>query len=182
MSRARRSSNVSTIGGSAPAARPFDFADVHRDFARLVHGIAVAVVGPGDAEDAAQDAFLAIHRGLEGVRDREALPAWLSRVARNACLDFVRRQRRRPPIEGSDVEQIPAERPASGGGELARRVLDLVRSLPEAYRETLVLRLVEGLDGPEIAELTGMTPGSVRVNLCRGMAMLRPLLEKEGWP
>ena len=54
-----------------------------------------------------------------------------------------------------------------------------MRGLPEAYREPLVLRLVEGLTGPEIAARTGMTHGSVRVNLCRGMAMLRPLLAME---
>ena len=55
----------------------------------------------------------------------------------------------------------------------ALRVLDIVRTLPGAYRETLVLRLVEGLTGPEIAERTGLTPASVRVNLHRGFKMLR---------
>ena len=48
-----------------------------------------------------------------------------------------------------------------------------IRSLPEAYRETLVLRLVEGMTGPEIAARTGLTAASVRVNLHRGMKMLR---------
>ena len=55
-------------------------------------------------------------------------------------------------------------------------ILDRIRSLPAAYRETLILRLVEGLTGPEIARQTGLTPESVRVNLCRGMKMLRRLL------
>jgi len=52
-----------------------------------------------------------------------------------------------------------------------------VRRLPEAYRETLVMRFVEGLTGPEIAELTGLTPGSVRVNLRRGVELLRARLK-----
>lgn len=55
-------------------------------------------------------------------------------------------------------------------------MLEAIRSLPEAYREPLVLRLVEGLTGPEIAEKTGLTPGSVRVNLSRGMKRLRTSL------
>ena len=55
-------------------------------------------------------------------------------------------------------------------------MLQLIRHLPEAYRETLMLRLVEGMSGPEIAERTGMTPGSVRVNLHRGITMLRERL------
>jgi RNA polymerase sigma-70 factor (ECF subfamily) len=63
-----------------------------------------------------------------------------------------------------------------GHGSLdAWEVLDLIRHLPEAYRETLILRLVEGMTGPEIARQTGLTPDSVRVNLCRGMKMLRQL-------
>ena len=60
-------------------------------------------------------------------------------------------------------------------------MLASIQELPEAYRETLVWRLVEGLTGPEIARRTGLTPGSVRINLFRGMAMLRERLSKEGW-
>ena len=52
-----------------------------------------------------------------------------------------------------------------------------IRALPEAYRETLVLRLIEGMTGPEIARRTGLTPDSVRVNLCRGMKLLRQALD-----
>ena len=55
-------------------------------------------------------------------------------------------------------------------------MLKTIRSLPDAYRETLVLRLVEGLTGPEIADRTGLTPASVRVNLHRGMKLLRDRL------
>ncbi len=63
----------------------------------------------------------------------------------------------------------------------ATEILDLIRGLPEAYRETLVLRLVEGMTGPEIAGRTGLTPASVRVNLHRGMKLLREKLgSKEG--
>ena len=57
-----------------------------------------------------------------------------------------------------------------------------IRRLPEAYRETLVLRLVEGMTGPEIAARAGLTPGSVRVNLHRGMLMLREALGRRERP
>jgi RNA polymerase sigma-70 factor (ECF subfamily) len=52
-------------------------------------------------------------------------------------------------------------------------ILAVVRALPEPYREPLILRLVEGMTGPEIAARTGLTHGSVRVNLYRGMQLLR---------
>ena len=64
-----------------------------------------------------------------------------------------------------------------GGEELA--VLDAIRALPAAYAETLLMRLLEGMTGPEIAARTGLTPESVRVNLCRGMKRLRRALGDE---
>ena len=57
-------------------------------------------------------------------------------------------------------------------------MLDVIRKLPDAYRDTLLMRLVEGMSGPEIADRSGLTPASVRVNLHRGMKLLR---EKLGW-
>jgi RNA polymerase sigma-70 factor (ECF subfamily) len=56
--------------------------------------------------------------------------------------------------------------------------LEAIRELPEAYRETLLMRLVEGLTGPEIARRSGLTEGSVRVNLHRGLKMLRDRLRR----
>jgi RNA polymerase sigma-70 factor (ECF subfamily) len=153
---------------------------LYRRFARVVHGIALSAVGPADAEDVAQEAFAAAFRGLDAVRDAAALPGWLCAIARNAALDHARRRARRP---ASPLEREPAAKPTTRDeGELRLRVLARVRELPDAYRETLVLRLVEGLTGPEIAERTGLGAASVRVNLCRGMALLRPLLREEGWP
>jgi RNA polymerase sigma-70 factor, ECF subfamily len=76
--------------------------------------------------------------------------------------------------------ELPSDMPArdaTAERTEALRLLDIVRTLPEAYRETLVLRLVEGLTGPEIAERTGLTPASVRVNLHRGMKLLRERLD-----
>ena len=58
----------------------------------------------------------------------------------------------------------------------AERAIRAIQQLPEAYRETLLLRLVQGLTGPEIATLTGLTPDSVRVNLHRGFKRLREQL------
>ncbi len=57
-------------------------------------------------------------------------------------------------------------------------MLATIRRLPEAYRETIILRFVEGMTGPEIAARTGLTPDSVRVNLCRGVKLLRVYLKE----
>jgi len=169
-------------GDPAPARVP-GFDEVYRRFAPVVHGIALARVGPHDADDVTQEVFVAIHAGLARVRDAAALPGWVCAVARNTATDWLRRRARRTVPVCPAVEQVADPQPADlAGRELPERILALVRTLPDAYRETLVLRLVEGLTGPEIAERTGMTHGSLRVNLCRGMALLRPLLREEGWP
>jgi RNA polymerase sigma-70 factor, ECF subfamily len=159
---------------------PGAFDEIHRRFARVVHGIALAYVGPSDAEDVTQEVFARVHRTLGTLRDPAAFPAWICRVARNAARDHVRSARRRPPAAPLLDDRAAPPAPA-GDEELRELALRCLARLPEAYRETLFLRLAEGLSGPEIAERTGMTGDSVRVNLCRGMAMLRPLLREEGW-
>jgi RNA polymerase sigma-70 factor (ECF subfamily) len=92
-------------------------------------------------------------------------------IARHRAVDHFRRVRETAPLDSVE----PAT--PRGAAPDAFLVLEGIRSLPEAYREPLILRLVEGMTGPEIAAQTGLTPASVRVNLCRGMKMLRELLE-----
>jgi len=75
-----------------------------------------------------------------------------------------------------ELDEEYAARATQSDAAEAARALDAIRNLPEAYRDTLMLRLVEGMSGPEIAERTGLTPGSVRVNLHRGMQLLRDAL------
>lgn len=156
------------------------FGEIHRRFAAVVHGIALAHVAPSDAEDVTQETFVKVHRTLATLRDPAAFPAWICRIARNVALDHARRDRRRP-AETPLPDDRAAPEAAANDDELRERALRALARLPEAYRETLMLRLAEGLSGPEVAARTGMTPESVRVNLCRGMAMLRPLLREEGW-
>jgi len=148
------------------------FGELYVRYARMVHGILLARVSPADAEDLVQEVFLAAMKQLRGLRTAAAFRGWLGTIARNRAMDHYRRARETSQLDGME----PAA--PRGGTQDAFLVLDQIRSLPEAYRETLILRLVEGMTGPEIAEQTGLTPDSVRVNLCRGMKMLRDLLEK----
>lgn len=149
------------------------FAELYRRYARMVHGILLARVPPEDAADLTQDVFLAAMRQLPYLRNGDAFGAWLAAIARRKAADFRRSQR---PQE--ELTQAAAPGPSAEDRTDAHRVLALIRTLPEAYRETLVLRFVEGFTGPEIAERTGLTPDSVRVNLSRGMKLLREKLER----
>ncbi len=146
------------------------FGELYGQFARMVHGILLAHVSYADAEDLMQDVFIRAMEQLRGLREVAAFGGWLASIARRAASDHHRRVR---PV--SDLpDAIPGgERP---DGE-AFEVLAMIQRLPASYRETLVLRLVEGMTGPEIAARTHLTSSSVRVNLCRGMKLLRDQFE-----
>ncbi|HVL67680.1 MAG TPA: sigma-70 family RNA polymerase sigma factor [Vicinamibacterales bacterium] len=148
------------------------FARLYARYARTIHGVLLARVSTADAEDLVQEVFLTAWRGLDTLRDPAAFGGWLSRIARNRATDLQRRA-----IDAVDLPQHLEAPGTAGAAAEANAVLDVIRTLPEAYRETLVLRLVEGLTGPEIAERTGLTAASVRVNLHRGMKLLREQLK-----
>jgi RNA polymerase sigma-70 factor (ECF subfamily) len=127
-----------------------------------------------EVDDLLQDVFLVAFKKLNSLREEAAFGAWLAMIARNRAMDFHRRRR--------DTEELSDDLAAQGSSEADREaanVLEVICGLPEAYRETLVLRLVEGMTGPEIADRTGLTPASVRVNLHRGMKLLREKLGME---
>lgn len=147
-------------------------AEIYQRYWRVVHAAILARVPPQDAEDLLQDVFAAALRRLSTLRSGDSLGGWLLTIARNRTADYYRRSRK--------TTQLPAELVAkTAPSSEAREVLEKIQTLPEAYRETLIMRFVEGLTGPEIAELTGMTHGSVRVNLHRGMSLLREALGEE---
>ncbi len=145
------------------------FGRLYDRYAKVVHGILLSRVPWVEVDDLVHDVFLLALRRLHTLRDVSAFGGWLVMIARNRAADFHRRS---PALEELP-EEIPSEDPARAE---ALAVLDAIRGLPEAYRETMTLRLVEGMTGPEIAARTGLTPGSVRVNLHRGMQQLREKL------
>ncbi|HJQ67939.1 MAG TPA: sigma-70 family RNA polymerase sigma factor [Blastocatellia bacterium] len=150
------------------------FARLYKLYAPMVHGVLLARVPWSEVEDLVQDVFLTVHRRLETLRDINAFGGWVAMIARNRAMDFHRRSRKTEELHEEFAGQTHSEANAD-----AARVLGVLKELPEAYRETLVLRLVEGMTGPEIAERTGLTPASVRVNLHRGMKQLREKLGLE---
>jgi RNA polymerase sigma-70 factor (ECF subfamily) len=147
------------------------FTRVYAAYGRMVRAILLGRVPHRDVDDLVQDVFLAAYTRIGELRDPSAFGGWIAVIARNRATDHLRQVR--------DHAELPPELP---GGEPIEAdtlmVLDAVRRLPEAYRETLLMRLVEGMSGQEIADRTGLSPGSVRVNLHRGMKLLR---EKLGW-
>ena len=160
---------------SAAAGDRAAFGQLFRLYAPMVHGILLARVPSGDARDLMQDVFVTALERLTSLRQSEAFGGWLARIARNRATDFHRRERHRRAsrVEDADLAVRDPDRAQ------AEELLAHIRGLPAAYSETLVLRLVEGMTGQEIADRVGLKPESVRVNLHRGMALLRQRLRQE---
>ncbi len=153
------------------------FGCLYDRYARMVHGILLARVPPREVDDLVQEVFLLALRQLHGLREVSRFGAWLGTITRNRANDYFRKtipdEKVTEPVDENHAESRTTN---STADQEAAMILGVVRGLPEAYREPLILRLVEGMTGPEIAARTGLTHGSVRVNLYRGMQMLREKL------
>lgn len=174
--------------------------DLDASFERLViahqdrlFSIALRMLGdPGEAEEAAQDAFVRTYRALAGydrTRIRELrLRPWLATVVLNLCRSRLARRRARSrtsvsldlPLPGG-LEPRTDERlgPAAVSARQATRHewAVLLLALPPAYRSAVVLRHVDGLSYPEIALALDRPEGTVKAQVHRGLALLRTALE-----
>jgi RNA polymerase sigma-70 factor, ECF subfamily len=180
--------HVSEPGSAAPPAPSGDaelvaaalrgerdaFARLYERYGPVVHGALIARVPAQDADDITHDVFVVALRRLWMLRQGDSVGGWLLAIARAQAADYWRQTAPRGEAAAGTAAQAPSLAPRAD----AARVLAALRELPEAYREVLAMRLIEGLSGPEIAERSGLTPGSVRVNLHRGMKLLR---KKLGW-
>ena len=148
------------------------FGHLYEMYAPLVHGILLARMPRSEVEDTLQEIFLHALKKLHTLRDANAFGPWIAMIARNRAVDFHRRTHETTELT-EDLKSTDAT------VTRAEEILAVIRQLPDAYHETLVLRLAEGMTGPEIASRTGLTAASVRVNLHRGMKLLRVRLGSE---
>src|SRR5215208_1802237 len=113
------------------------FGRLYNAYAPMVHGILLARVPYREVDDLVQDVFLVALRRLNTLRDSAAFGGWLAMITRNRAIDFHRRTRETEELPEDLPQQSHTEREAE---EEAGRTIEAVRSLPEAYRETLILR------------------------------------------
>ena len=149
-----------------------------------IHAVCHRLAGnDADALDATQEALIAIARGIRSFDGRAAFSTWAHRVATNACLDELRRRKRRPApglpddLDGHALRDAGA-RQSSGIDALPDRLAidDALAQLSEEFRLPVVLRDLCDLDYAEIAERLDIPPGTVRSRIARGRAQLATLL------
>ncbi|MFV1991888.1 MAG: RNA polymerase sigma factor [Acidimicrobiales bacterium] len=129
-----------------------------------------------DAMDATQESLMAIVRGLEKFDGRAKFTTWSYRVVTNACLDELRRKKRRPsiPLPDEEAGQAPIATSPSPESMVTARldIDDALARVPEEFRVPVILRDLCDLDYAEIAEVLEIKPGTVRSRISRGRAAL----------
>src|SRR5262249_39991967 len=148
------------------------FGQLYRRYAGMVHAIALSRLPPDDIADAVQETFFRALRRLSTLRQADAFETRVGAIAPHPGRDAART----PTLPTGEAEE-PLRHATQEQHVEARAALKVIRSLPKAYRETVAMRVVKGMTGPEIAHCTGLSAGSVRVNLHRGMKLLRQRLE-----
>lgn len=161
------------------AAGGVDVSQLHAEhWLRLVRTAALLLEDRAAGEDVVQDAFVTLHRRVATLRDAGAAAAYLQAAVVNGCRSVIRRRqvarRHAPRLHAADP--AGADEPVLVAEE-HRAVLVALRELPARRRETLVLRYWSGLDDAQIAAAMGVSEGTVRSAVSRGIAELKTVLE-----
>ena len=145
---------------------------------------------PADAEEAAQEAFLAAWQGLPFFRGDASFSTWLYRLASNACVDLLRREGRHQAAAGPSLNDeeapldvadgTPGPQEAAERRELREQIEEGLRALTPEHRQVLLLREMHQLSYDEIADTLELDVGTVKSRISRGRRQLRKFLLEKG--
>lgn len=150
--------------------------DIWNEFSGQLRGfILKRIPDPTDAEDILQDVFVKLHTRIDTLRDSDRLASWLYQIARNTIIDHYRARRPVVPMpETLTVEDEPDESDAAM--QIASGLTGMVASLPDKYRQAIVLSEFKGLTQQQTADRLGLSLSGAKSRVQRGRDMLRDQL------
>ena len=148
-----------------------------RKYSRGVFAICMGILGnTHDAEDIAQEALIRGYTRIGRLRDTDQFKTWIFRIARNLCIDFLRRRRiGKEALVKHQAERERLDQPEQDFGFLERAIA----RLPEKYRLPLMLYYFQEQSTDAVAEALGISPAGVCSRLCRARQKLRTILEDQ---
>jgi RNA polymerase sigma-70 factor (ECF subfamily) len=130
------------------------------------------------ADDLLQESFVRVHRNLAALQDADRLTAWVYRIARNVIHDHHRQAARTTLALVDDPVEEASDRLASLRSRAAEWLEEMVRQLPDGYREAVQLSEIEGLPQQEVADRLGLSLSGAKSRIQRGRAMLKDILDQ----
>jgi len=149
---------------------------IWREYHAALHGfIQARVEDTAVADDILQDVFLRIHAKIDSLKDTAKIKSWIYQIARNAIIDHYRARKQMIKLP----EELPA--PEADDTDQVRRdiescLLPMIRSLPDEYREAMVLSEIEGLTQKQVAERQELSLSGAKSRIQRGRARLKDML------
>lgn len=158
---------------------------VDRYSARIINMAYMMIGNRHDAEDVAQEAFIRAYRALGKFQQKSKFSSWLYQIGLNLCKDYLKAKVRQ--VKSLDDEQLAALEPGMEeqpsrqvlAVELSEKMREAIGKLPVPYRETFVLRHLQGLEYEDVASITGVPADTVRVRAYRAREILRESLAGE---
>ncbi len=152
---------------------------VDRYSARIINLAYMMVGDRHDAEDIAQDAFVRAYKALPRFERKAKFSSWLYQIALNLCKDYLKaKSRHAKSVDDEHLESLDGN-PRDEAQlvileeELSEKMREVIRTLPYLYRESFVLRHLQGMEYEEVASITGVPADTVRVRAYRAREMLR---------
>ena len=170
------------------------FEQLVTDNEKRIYNLCCRLTGnPDDGAELAQEAFLNAWRGLEKFHGESSFATWLYRLASNACIDFLRKEKRRRSLsmtlslddeeEGRQAE-LPDQRFAPEErleqAENRRAIAQALEEVSPEHRQVLVMREINGLSYAEIGQVLGLEEGTVKSRIARARNALRKVLTEQG--
>ena len=161
------------------------FAFLVQTYETSVYRLALRMCGNAhDAEEVAQEAFVAAWRGLPSFRGESKFSSWLYQLTTNAAIDFLRREKRHRAVTPIEEEPEPATpdtpQQALEESEMRAALHQALQSLTPEHRQIFLLRQMRQLSYEEIGRLLGLEAGTVKSRLSRAKKQLRQILTQKG--
>ncbi len=150
--------------------------EIWNEFSDKLRGFILKRISePADAEDILQDVFVKLHTRIDTLRDSNRLAPWLYRITRNTIVDHYRARQPVVPVPDTlTIEDEPDESDAAT--DIASGLNGMVASLPDKYRQAIVLSEIQGLSQQETADRLGLTLSGAKSRVQRGRGLLREQL------